>query len=215
MALSDEDLVRRCLNGEDSAYGFLVDKYKGAVHALARKKLCNHHDAEDVAQEVFIKAYQNLPSLKAPNRFAGWLYVITANECRRRLKKRLKEKKGLLSMKKEIFLQEEYEYTLQQTKQQLRDAVETLPEADKTVIHLHYFGGLSCEEIGRFLGTSKDAVKMRLSRARNQLKKEMTLIVFIAETPTEIQSERKPSLLRSKCRVVALQKTQLQIFSER
>ena len=174
MALSDEDLVRKCLNGEDSAYGFLVDKYKGAVHALARKKLGSYHDAEDVAQEAFLKAYQNLPSLKAPNRFAGWLYVITANECRRRLKKWSRERKGLLSMKEEIFLQEESEYASQQAKEQLRDAVETLPESDKTVIHLHYFGGLTCEEIGRFLGTSKNAVKMRLSRARVQLKKEIT-----------------------------------------
>ena len=129
MALSDADLVRKCLNGEDSAYGFLVDKYKGAVHALARKKLSNHHDAEDVAQEVFIKAYQNLPSLKAPNRFAGWLYVITVNECRRHLKKRSKEKEGLISITEGVSLREESRYALQQTKQQLHDVVEILPES--------------------------------------------------------------------------------------
>ena len=87
MIPNDEELVRRCLNGEQAAFGFLVDKYKGAVHALARKKLRNHHDAEDVAQEAFLNAYENLPSLKEPSRFAGWLYVITAHECARRIKK--------------------------------------------------------------------------------------------------------------------------------
>jgi len=185
MALSDEDLVRKCLNGEDSAYGFLVDKYKGAVHTLARKKLSNHHDAEEVAQEAFLKAYQNLPSLKEPNRFAGWLYVITANECCRRLKKRTREKVGLLSVK-EIMYQTQSDYTAQQTKQQLRDSVDALPESDRTVIHLHYFGGLTCEEIGRFLGTSKNAVKMRLSRARKKLKEEMTQMLEQVESTKQI-----------------------------
>jgi len=119
MALSDEyfdiapndgDLVRRCLNGEEEAYGFLVDKYKGAVHALARKKLSNHHDAEEVAQEAFIKAYQNLSKLRDPSCFAGWLYVITANECRLRLKNRAREKEGLLTMK-EMICQKQSDYT--------------------------------------------------------------------------------------------------------
>jgi len=180
-ALSDEDLIRRCLGGEDSAYGFLVDKYKGAVHALARKKLRNHHDAEEIAQEAFLKAYQNLPSLKDPNRFAGWLYVITANECRRRQRKRVREKEGLLSMKEIMYLKQS-DYTAQETKQELHDAVNALPESDRTVIHLHYFGGLTCEEIGGFLGTSKNAVKTRLLRARKKLKEEMT------QMPEQIES---------------------------
>ncbi len=138
MALSDEDLVNRCLNGEDSAYGFLVDKYKGAVHSLARKKLGNYHDAEEVAQEAFLKAYQNLPSLREPSRFAGWLYVITANECSRRLKKRAQEEESLYSMEALAHQQEASEYTTQQMKRQLHDAIEALPEAEQTIIHLHH-----------------------------------------------------------------------------
>ena len=170
MVLTDEALVRKCLSGDDSAYGFLVDKYKGAVHTLARKKLGNYHDAEEVAQEAFLKAYQNLPSLKSPARFAGWLYVIASNECRLRLRAREKEETSLRSIAETERRREE---SVEPINAALHTAIEALPESDQTVIHLHHFGGLSCEEISRFIGASKDAVKMRLSRARARLKKEM------------------------------------------
>ena len=61
--LSDESLVKHCLDGDKSAFGFLVDKYKGAVHALAYHKVGNFHDAEEIAQESFLRAYQRLSSL--------------------------------------------------------------------------------------------------------------------------------------------------------
>jgi len=201
ISLNDGDLVRRCLNGEEEAYGFLVDKYKGAVHALARKKLSNYHDAQEIAQEVFIKAYQNLQKLREPDCFAGWLYVITANECRLRLKNRAREKEGLLTMK-EMICQQQADHTPQQTKQHLHDAIDSLPESDRTVIHLHYFGGLTCEEISRFIGASKTAVKTRLSRARVKLKQEMTQMLGQVETARQLPMqftlrimERLPRLL--------------------
>ena len=173
MIPNDEDLVRRCLNGEQAAFGFLVDKYKGAVHALARKKLRNHHDAEDVAQEAFLKAYQNLPSLKEPSRFAGWLYVITTHECTRRIKKKTSAEKSHSALVDRSRLNSEADRGTNRLKRQVRDAIGALPESNQTIIHLYYFAGLSCEEIGRFIGSSANAVKMRLSRTRKQLKKEM------------------------------------------
>ena len=180
MALGDEELVKQSLNGGDSAFGILVDKYKTAVHALAQKKLGNYHDAEEVAQEAFLKAYQNLPSLREPNRFAGWLYVITANECRRRLKKRAREETSRHTMEDFADRRQTELVSVNQTeymKTQLDTALDALQESDQTIIHLHHFGGLTCEEISRFLGTSPNAVKMRLSRARKRLKKEMIVML--------------------------------------
>ena len=173
MTPSDEDLVKQCLNGEQAAFGFLVDKYKGAVHALARKKLRNHHDAEDVAQEAFLKAYQNLPSLKEPSRFAGWLYVITTHECNRRIRKRTSAEKSHSALADLSRHNSSADRETERLRNQVRDAIAALPESNQTIIHLYYFAGLSCEEISRFLGASKNAVKMRLSRTRTQLKKEM------------------------------------------
>ena len=79
---SDETLVWQTRKGDKPAYGFLVDRYKGAVHATAYQKLGNFSDAEDVTPEVFLKAYQKLETLKLPARFVGWLYCIASNECK-------------------------------------------------------------------------------------------------------------------------------------
>jgi len=81
MAQNDIELIKRTLEGDDTAFGFLVDKYKGAVHALAYRKLGDFHLAEEITQDTFLKAYQNLGNLKDATRFPGWLYVIAARCC--------------------------------------------------------------------------------------------------------------------------------------
>ena len=73
MRTEDGDLIRRCKNGDSSAFGFLVDKYKEAVYASAYAKVRNFADAEDLTQEVFIKAYQHLGNLRHYDRFRAWL----------------------------------------------------------------------------------------------------------------------------------------------
>ena len=81
MALHDAELIQRTLAGDESAFGFLVDKYKGSVHALAYRKFGDFHTAEEITQDTFLKAYQKLSTLKDPARFPGWLYVIAARCC--------------------------------------------------------------------------------------------------------------------------------------
>lgn len=82
MRTEDGYLIHKCLSGESEAFGFLVAKYKEAVYALAYSKLRNFHDAEDIAQEVFIKAYRKLHTLKRSDSFSAWLYAITSNLCK-------------------------------------------------------------------------------------------------------------------------------------
>ena len=81
MAQSDAELIKRTLEGDDNAFGFLVDKYKGAVHALAYRKIGDFHIAEDITQDTFLKAYQKLSTLRHYAHFPGWLYVIAARCC--------------------------------------------------------------------------------------------------------------------------------------
>jgi len=85
----DETLVHHCLAGDENAFGFLVHKYKDLVHAYAYQKVSNYADAEDITQEVFIRAYRNLAKLKFPHKFRSWLYTIASNECNRWLAKNL------------------------------------------------------------------------------------------------------------------------------
>jgi len=80
MRTEDGYIIHKCLNGEQAAFGLLVDKYKASVYALAHSKLRNFHDAEDITQEVFIKAYQKLHTLKRWDNFLAWLYSITRGD---------------------------------------------------------------------------------------------------------------------------------------
>ena len=72
MRTEDGYIIQKCLNGDVAAFGLLVDKYKGSVYALAYTKLGNFHDAQDITQEVFLKAYQKLRTLKQWDKFLSW-----------------------------------------------------------------------------------------------------------------------------------------------
>jgi RNA polymerase sigma factor (sigma-70 family) len=87
---ADGHIIRKCLDGNSAAFGFLVDKYKESVYALAYSMLRNFHDAEDVTQEVFIKAYKKLHTLKQYDSFHAWLFAITSNFSRNLIRNRSK-----------------------------------------------------------------------------------------------------------------------------
>ena len=78
----------RVLDGDDTAFATLVRKYQKSVHALAWRKVGDFHIAEDITQDTFLKAYRGLSTLKKPQRFASWLYVIAANHCSTWLRKK-------------------------------------------------------------------------------------------------------------------------------
>lgn len=187
---SDEMLIRRTLQGDKNAFGFLVEKYKGAVHALAYRKLGDFHDAQDIAQEAFLRAYQNLKSLKNPAQFAGWLYVITSNCCKMHLRKRGRRFQANLSIEelsdKDLAKTAYGQYERDSALQDVRYALETLLPGEKLAITLYYMSGMSCREIAAFIGTSANAVKDRLYRARKHLKEEMIMMLENTLKPNQL-----------------------------
>ena len=185
MKNNDVELIHKILAGDDTAFTSLVKKYRKQVHALAWRKTGDFHIAEDITQDTFLKAYQNLSTLKDPNQFSGWLYVITANQCYAWLRKRRVETEPLENTNIEVI--EKVAYSKYIAAEQEKGAIETqrevvkkllskVKESDRTVITLYYFGEMTCEEISRFLGVSTSAIKSRLSRARQRLKKEEPMI---------------------------------------
>ena len=180
MAYSDAELIKRTLDGDETAFGFLVDKYKGGVHALAFRKVGNFHTAEDITQDTFLKAFQKLSTLKDWEHFPGWLYTIAARFCLMWHRKRRLPTQPLDTAEMGLNALAEAKFADEQTRQAVHDALEELPESQRTVLTLHYLGGMTCAEIARFIGTSRGAVLDRLYRARAQLKKE--LIQMIKQT---------------------------------
>lgn len=188
MKNSDVELIQRVLEGDDDAFSMLVKKYQKQVHALAWRKIGDFHIAEEITQDTFLKAYKKLATLKEPQRFDSWLYVIAANRCSSWLrKKRLwtqpleqleeTDDEQLQKEKYSEFVVAENERT---TAEVQRDVVKKLlaklQESERTIMTLHYFGEMTCTEIGAFLGVSKNTIKSRLRRAQQRLKKEEPMI---------------------------------------
>ncbi|MYB95756.1 sigma-70 family RNA polymerase sigma factor [Candidatus Poribacteria bacterium] len=181
----DVELIHRILDGDDSAFSELVKKYQKPVHTLVWRKIGDFHIAEEITQDTFLKAYQKLGTLKQPQRFTGWLYVIAANNCKMWLrKKRLQtqplEETDSVQLEKATYSQyvvEEKERTIGEAKREVvKQLLATLQESDRTVITLHYFSEMSAAEIGAFLGVSVNTIKSRLRRAQQRLKQEEPIV---------------------------------------
>lgn len=176
MKTEDGYIIRKCLDGDSAVFGFLVDKYKASVFAFAYDRLRNFHDAEDVAQEVFIKAYQNLRSLRRWDSFLPWIYSITSNLCKNWSRGQSRRPDGQFIEDQDPAALEASSETIHQEElalEPLREALDSLPKMYRQVLTLHYLGGMSSMEIARFVGASPAAIRKRLSKARSLLREEM------------------------------------------
>ena len=185
MKNEDVELIHQILSGNENAFVSLVRKYQKHVHALAWRKIGDFHIAEEITQDTFLKVYHKLSTLKDPNRFSGWLYVIANRQCLAWLRKKRIEIESLDDTETEFI--DETAYSKYVVEEQAKVNVETqrevvkkllakLKESERTVITLHYFGEMTIEEISRFLGVSASAIKLRLHRARQRLQKEEPMI---------------------------------------
>ena len=185
MKNDDAKLIQRVLAGDDTAFSALVKKHQKPVHALAWRKTGDFHIAEEITQDTFLKAYQNLSTLKEPQKFAGWLYVIAANYCKmwirkKRLSTQSLEDTNTAELEKASYsgyvIAENKRTTAEAQREVVKKLLAKLQESDRIVITLYYLGGMTYEEISEFLGVSVSAIKNRLYRARQRLKKEEPMI---------------------------------------
>ena len=185
MKNNDVELIRRILAGDETAFAELLKRYQKPVHALAWRKIGDFHIAEDITQDAFLKVYQRLNTLKDPNQFSGWLYVITTRLCATWLRKKRIQTEPMEDVEttmtqRDVYSQHVSEERAKTTVEAQREVVKRLlaklKESERTVMTLHYLGEMTVEEISRFLGVSGSTIKSRLRRARNRLQKEETMI---------------------------------------
>ena len=185
MKNDDAALIRRVLAGDEAAFAELVNKYQKPLHTLAWRKIGDFHIAEDITQDAFLKVYQRLHTLKDPNQFSGWLYVITANLCATWLRKKRIQTQPLEDTETTMIHGDAYSQHVTEERSKIaaesqREVVKKLlaklKESERTVMTLHYLGEMTVEEISRFLGVSVSTIKTRLRRARHRLQKEETMI---------------------------------------
>ena len=185
MRNEDAQLVNRCLSGDENAFTVLVKKHQKNIHALTWRKVGDFHIAEELTQDTFLKAYQKLATLKNPNQFAGWLYVIADRLCiawHRKQKPQMESLETTSEAEIDGSSYRSYEdeqredATVEYRRGFIKNLLEELPESERTVMTLHYLGEMTCKAIGEFLGVSQNTVKSRLQRARNRLKEQENMI---------------------------------------
>lgn len=178
--LSDAELIAAARKGDLAAFGVLTQRYWSLAVALGLSRLDNAADAEDVAQESFVKAYARLGSLRDPQRFAGWFGRIVVLECVDTRRRRRRRQRALgHQVHTDMVLEQIPAYTSNPglSAQQIRFVRQTiakLPEKLKQPIIMRFVSGLSAVEIGRQLGKRPGTIRVWLHRAHQRLREELT-----------------------------------------
>lgn len=169
---NDTELMARIVTGEHQAFALLLDRHLERVRAIAWRLLHNHADTDDVAQEVFIKLWQNPTSFDpAKAKFSTWLYRVTINAAidRQRATKR-RAHEPIPDTMTDTAPTPEQNANDSQRAQRVSAEIARLPDRQKQAITLTHFEGLTNIETAEVLETSVEAVESLLSRARRTLK---------------------------------------------
>lgn len=185
--LSDTVLVSRAADGDQLAFSELVSRHYRRALRVAYGMVKNRHDAEDITQEAFAKAYKRLPKFEGKSAFYTWLYRIITNLCIDRMRKKKRRKNvdnpndaAHQNVQNGGQLWASYDHSSpenrrlrQDTIQRLRTAFEALPEIHQAVITLREIEGQSYEDIAQTLGLKKGTVMSRLFHARKAMQKAL------------------------------------------
>lgn len=177
--LSDNEIISQVLSGNHQAYAGLVNRYQNYVFTLTLRMIKSREDAEEVAQDVFIKAYKYLADFRGESKFTTWIYTIVNNTCITFLRKKKLDFHSLDDDK--VFASADNldsGFSANQVEQKskvalVNEAIALLNPDDARVITLFYQGEQSLEEIAAILHMETNAVKVRLHRARTRLKEKM------------------------------------------
>ena len=178
-ATDEERWIDAARNGDKAAFGCLVELYQNPLYNLAYRMLGNGPEAEDAAQEAFIRAYRHLASYDPDRAFSTWLFSITSHYCIDQLRRR---KIDCMPLKEEIAEpvrlakgspNPETVVTERDRESWIKSLLTTLSPTDRAAITLHYWYDCSYAEIAEVLDLTESAVKSRLYRARRALAEQM------------------------------------------
>lgn len=172
MEQNEQELIAQIVDGDEEAYGVLIDRYKEGLYRHCFRFVRDEDEAEDIAHGAFIKAFVHLNRFDPRFRFSTWLYKIATNLALARLRKRRDVRMDEDELDRVISDQpgaEDLAYF-----RELHEAVDALPTQYRTVISMHYWQGKSYLEIASHMGASMGTVKSWMSRAKKQLKEVLS-----------------------------------------
>lgn len=165
--------IERVKGGDREAFGGLVDAHKDMVYTLCLRMLTSEADAEEAAQDVFVKAFRSIGTFQAKSKFSTWLYRIAYNHCISVIRKKVK----MIDLVDDVPEGEPDERDMnglenlsaQERSRYLKMAIDSLAETDAVVVTLFYYDELSLEEIASVTGLSNSNIRIKLHRSRKKM----------------------------------------------
>ncbi|MCK4701531.1 MAG: sigma-70 family RNA polymerase sigma factor [Bacteroidales bacterium] len=177
----DRYYISKVLKGDVQAFSYLVDKYQDMVFTLAFRILKNRENAEEVAQDSFVKVYQNLGKFRSKSKFSTWLYRIVYNTAISRV--RVKQK-TTMSIDNQKFFEigdddqnVSKSFDIENNKMILQRLLNKLDESDRALITLYYLDECKVSEISEITGQNRSNIKVKLHRTRKKMQEELHKIM--------------------------------------
>lgn len=170
----DQYYITKIVAGDTKAFAVLVERYKDLVFTLALRMLKNREEAEEVAQDTFIKVFKSLSKFKGDSKFSTWIYRITYNSCLDVLKK-YKQEYPMVAIdefteRQVANLDNAFDALAEKEQRQtIDDCLQRLPKEDSFLLTLYYFEEQSLDEIAKIVGLTANNVKVKLFRGRKKL----------------------------------------------
>ena len=186
MEENEQNIIDRICRGDTAAFQKLVERYKKKIYFLAYDILGDHHEAEDISQEVFIKVFRSLRNFRRDAKMSSWIYQITANTCIDALRKKKSKPQVNLEYFNHVSLQDNLagggtrvqnpelsaEASIMQHK--IQNALHKVTPKERTVFVMRHYNDLKIKEIAETLQVSSGTVKSLLFRALKKLRKELS-----------------------------------------
>lgn len=175
MTTNDENILIEAINnGDTRAYAKLVDRYKDLVYTLALRMLKHKEEAEEVAQDTFVKVFKSLHKFKGDSKFSTWIYKVAYNTCLDTIKKNKKHLNNVTideyNFNKLDTIDNALDNIIKEEKSALiKNCINKLPEDSSALLTLFYFEELSLDEISKIINIEANTVKVKLFRARKKL----------------------------------------------
>jgi RNA polymerase sigma-70 factor (ECF subfamily) len=178
----DTAVIQACLAGNVQKYGTLVDRYSARIINLALTMIGNRHDAEDIAQEAFVRAYRGLPRFERKAKFSSWLYQITLNLCKDHLKAKSRHARNVNDERLAAMDGDQRQHAARiileaELSERMREAIATLPYVYREAFVLRHLQGLEYDEVATITSVPADTVRVRAYRAREMLREKIAAAV--------------------------------------
>ncbi|TVZ59060.1 RNA polymerase sigma-70 factor (ECF subfamily) [Flavobacteriaceae bacterium MAR_2010_105] len=174
MTSNDQIIINQIIDGNTNAFAVLVDRYKDLVFTLALRMMKHREEAEEVAQDTFIKVFKSLNKFKGDSKFSTWIYKVAYNSCLDKIKgNKRKYNEVEINNHTSNYIKTSNnafdDLVEEERKQAIQECLNQLPSDDSFLLTLFFFEEQSLEEISSIIGLTSNNVKVKLFRARKKL----------------------------------------------